>query len=368
MQERRCPEEIDFDSLPNQRLHLTPRYGHRGRDRVCYRCWLLAIQHSFRGAGEPRPLGRTGKSSSNSKASMYSLSILPRERASAERAAMRNWVIALLILASGMASAQTVTYPLTSGDLWEFGWAFLGEPGYPPAPAIVLGDSTMTNGLRYALIRYTDSSIVAERQSGDSVFRFNPKLGNEYLLFDFGASPGDTVGRIGDQDIVLEKRDTAYVLYAQRRRWLFSIYPPRRPVDSGRLIWISDSIGVSRIVESWGSYCDLYGARINGVKYGYISSVSGKGVSTNGMVSTLEVYPNPFNASLQIAVDVVERSQVRLEVFNSLGQRMVVLADRMLDKGLNHFALDASRWASGIYVLRATTGGRFQSTRLVLAK
>jgi hypothetical protein len=42
---------------PNQRLHLTPRLGHRGRDRVCYRFWLLAITHSFRGAGEPRPLG-----------------------------------------------------------------------------------------------------------------------------------------------------------------------------------------------------------------------------------------------------------------------------------------------------------------------
>jgi hypothetical protein len=39
---------------PNQRLHLTPRLGHRGRDRFCYRCWLLAITQSFRGAGEPR--------------------------------------------------------------------------------------------------------------------------------------------------------------------------------------------------------------------------------------------------------------------------------------------------------------------------
>jgi hypothetical protein len=42
---------------PNQRLHLTPRRGHRGRDRVCYTFWLLAIRQSFRGAGEPRPLG-----------------------------------------------------------------------------------------------------------------------------------------------------------------------------------------------------------------------------------------------------------------------------------------------------------------------
>jgi hypothetical protein len=42
---------------PNQRLHLTPRLGYRGRDRVCYRFWLLAITQSFRGAGEPRPLG-----------------------------------------------------------------------------------------------------------------------------------------------------------------------------------------------------------------------------------------------------------------------------------------------------------------------
>jgi hypothetical protein len=37
---------------PNKRLHLTPRRGHRGRDRFCYRFWFLAITHSFRGAGE----------------------------------------------------------------------------------------------------------------------------------------------------------------------------------------------------------------------------------------------------------------------------------------------------------------------------
>ena len=42
---------------PNQRLYLTPRLGHRGRHRVCYRFWLLAIRHSFRGAGKARPLG-----------------------------------------------------------------------------------------------------------------------------------------------------------------------------------------------------------------------------------------------------------------------------------------------------------------------
>ncbi len=44
--------------LPNQRLHLSPRLGQRGRDRFCYRFWLLAIQHSFRGAGEPRAVRR----------------------------------------------------------------------------------------------------------------------------------------------------------------------------------------------------------------------------------------------------------------------------------------------------------------------
>jgi hypothetical protein len=45
------------DGPPNQRLHLTARRGHRGRDRVCYRCWFLAIQQSVHGAGKARPLG-----------------------------------------------------------------------------------------------------------------------------------------------------------------------------------------------------------------------------------------------------------------------------------------------------------------------
>ena len=43
---------------PNQRLYPAPRQGHRDRHRVSNRCWSPAIRHLFRGAGEPRPLGR----------------------------------------------------------------------------------------------------------------------------------------------------------------------------------------------------------------------------------------------------------------------------------------------------------------------
>jgi hypothetical protein len=281
---------------------------------------------------------------------------------------MRNGAGVCLILVCAIASAQTVTYPLAVGDRWEFDWAMTGEPGYPPAPAIVLGDSTMPNGLRYTLIRYTDSSIVAERQLGDSVFRFDAQLQDEYLLFDFRAAPGDTIGRIGDQDIVFEKSDTAFVVDAQRRRWLFTIYPPGRPVDTGRYIWVTDSLGVSRIVTSWGNYRNLYGACINGRKYGTISFVNERGNLEGGATSSLDAYPNPFNASLRIAIGVLAPSRVRLEVFNSLGQQMAMIADQIFDKGVHHFVLEASRWASGTYFLRALIGGHCQSAKVLLVK
>lgn len=52
-------------------------------------------------------------------------------------------------------------------------------------------------------------------------------------------------------------------------------------------------------------------------------------------------YPNPFNLSTQISLRLAEAADVRLEIYNILGQKVVTLYDRFLQAGPNSVAWDA---------------------------
>lgn len=67
-------------------------------------------------------------------------------------------------------------------------------------------------------------------------------------------------------------------------------------------------------------------------------------------------YPNPFNPSTHIRFGIPERSRVRIEIYNSIGQYIKTLVNEILESG-NHEAIwhaDRSRVPSGIYMYRMT--------------
>ena len=63
-------------------------------------------------------------------------------------------------------------------------------------------------------------------------------------------------------------------------------------------------------------------------------------------------YPNPFNPGTSIRYALPEAAEVRLEVFNLLGQRVALLQNGLQTAGFHTAAFDASRLASGVYVYR----------------
>jgi hypothetical protein len=80
-------------------------------------------------------------------------------------------------------------------------------------------------------------------------------------------------------------------------------------------------------------------------------------------------YPNPFNPRTGFTLAVSETQDVRVEVFNTLGQRVAVLCDGALEAGTAHqLVFDAAGLSSGVYLLQAT-GAAFAATRtMVLVK
>ena len=82
-------------------------------------------------------------------------------------------------------------------------------------------------------------------------------------------------------------------------------------------------------------------------------------------------YPNPFNPSTIIPYQLAASSEVRLEVFNLLGQRIATLVDGERSAGFHTAtwdAVDAGDRAvgAGVYIYRMTVGAERQTGRMVL--
>jgi len=79
-------------------------------------------------------------------------------------------------------------------------------------------------------------------------------------------------------------------------------------------------------------------------------------------------YPNPFNASTRIAFELKQRSHVRLEVFDVLGQRVVTLIDEVRDAEEHFVIFDAHQRTSGIYWYRLQSGQDVQIKKMLYLK
>lgn len=77
----------------------------------------------------------------------------------------------------------------------------------------------------------------------------------------------------------------------------------------------------------------------------------------------LEVGPNPTSGSLSVALEAATPSVVTLEVFDVLGRQVHVL--EVAVAGRTQVDLDASRWATGLYVVRARSGLEVETATVV---
>jgi hypothetical protein len=80
-------------------------------------------------------------------------------------------------------------------------------------------------------------------------------------------------------------------------------------------------------------------------------------------------YPNPFNPTTKIKYTLREESQVKLVIYNLLGEIIKVWVDNKITAGNHEFTFDSEGLPSGIYVYRLEANNKFiGAKKMILLK
>ncbi len=79
-------------------------------------------------------------------------------------------------------------------------------------------------------------------------------------------------------------------------------------------------------------------------------------------------YPNPFNPTTTIPYELAEDTEVKLTVWNMIGQRVATLVDGQVEAGSHEETWNASNMPSGMYIARFEVGSEVFTRKMTLIK
>jgi hypothetical protein len=79
-------------------------------------------------------------------------------------------------------------------------------------------------------------------------------------------------------------------------------------------------------------------------------------------------YPNPFNPTTTVNFNIPKEDFVNVTIFNSLGEKVATLLDGVMSAGTHSLTFDANGFASGLYILKMTSGSYSNTIKMNLMK
>ncbi len=144
-----------------------------------------------------------------------------------------------------------------------------------------------------------------------------------------------------------------------------NIANPAVPVEDGFYDGVPQSRGVAANVGS------IYVTeRVDGLsvyRNDLVTSVGGK-ETLPVRFDLLQNFPNPFNPTTNIGIELPERAFVTMEVYNLLGQRIAVLLNKQLPAGSFNVPFNASGLPSGMYLYRMQANGFWSIRKMLLVR
>ncbi|HID32400.1 MAG TPA: DUF362 domain-containing protein [bacterium (Candidatus Stahlbacteria)] len=92
------------------------------------------------------------------------------------------------------------------------------------------------------------------------------------------------------------------------------------------------------------------------------------GEKERGGVALLEVRPNPVRERGEIRIGLVQRSSVQINLYNSIGQKVLKVYEGRLARGEHRFTINGSRLRSGIYHLYIRTQRSTIRRKMVISR
>ncbi len=87
-----------------------------------------------------------------------------------------------------------------------------------------------------------------------------------------------------------------------------------------------------------------------------------------GELTLYQNYPNPFNPVTTITFSLSGPTEVKLTVYNMVGQEIAVLFNGLQNQGMHRVGFDASHLASGIYLYKLETENFTETLKMTLVK
>ena len=280
-------------------------------------------------------------------------------------------------------------FPLKTGNYWEYWGLDNWSTDWIRMTMESIGDTIMQNGNLYQLIRQTFFVDTLNPYSYDFYFRTNEHkvlvytfndscVSSEYVMYDFNL-PDSSIWSI------------CYEYFSNHRgiEGTFLFYSPTLNLEyEGKLFnWI-DVNGTDTIWAPMGSpYVDkigrgigivdrfmwdfsdfyIYGARINNLIYGTITSIEKNDIVADKFYLS-QNYPNPFNSNTNIQYAISSSQFVTLKVYDVLGKEIASLVNEEKRLGTHSVNFDASILASGIYYYQLRAGEFVETKKLILLK
>jgi len=103
------------------------------------------------------------------------------------------------------------------------------------------------------------------------------------------------------------------------------------------------------------------------------NGTSGTGIDNKELLfptefSLYQNYPNPFNPVTNISFALPKAGNVKLEIYNALGQKVADLLNKYKPAGYHSVKFDGSRLASGVYYYKIQAGKYVQVKKMLLVK
>jgi hypothetical protein len=82
----------------------------------------------------------------------------------------------------------------------------------------------------------------------------------------------------------------------------------------------------------------------------------------------MQNYPNPFNPKTIINFQLPSVSNVKLIIYDVLGNEVAILVNKLLQPGMYEEEFDGTNYPSGIYFYRLLSGEFVSTKKMVLMK